>query len=274
MRATHRSASLVLLLLVISCGSGNGARLGCGARCPEGMVLIPAGTFEMGTNFEHAFADERPVHKVTLSAFCLDRTEVTLDAYAQCAQAGKCGKAGGTGLYGCGKLPEHSGRPMNCVTWNQSVAFCKARGARLPTEAEWEYAARGTDGRLYPWGNEAPDRTRFWAGSTEFACPGCPTKVGSFPAGASPFGVLDMVGNVLEWVADYHAHYPAEPQTNPLQNVPPYPRDPTRVQRGGDGGFGKLAVDERDGRVTRRYSMSEHYTHTGEGFRCAQPLAP
>jgi iron(II)-dependent oxidoreductase len=83
---------------------------------------------------------------------------------------------------------------MNCVTRDQAAEYCQAQGGRLPTESEWEYAARGTDGRLYPWGNEPPDRTRFWGGDDDRYCPGCPTIVGRFPKGASPFGVLDMIG--------------------------------------------------------------------------------
>src|SRR5262245_60267408 len=87
------------------------------SACPEGMVPIPAGTFEMGSDIPEADPDEKPVHRVTLSAFCMDRTEVTLDAYDACVKSGKCKAGGGTGLYSCGKMPEHSGRPVNCVTW-------------------------------------------------------------------------------------------------------------------------------------------------------------
>jgi eukaryotic-like serine/threonine-protein kinase len=249
---------------------GGGAQLGCGSPCPDGMVHIPAGTFEMGSNFEKAFPKEKPIHRVTLSAFCMDRTEVTIDAYAECVKAGKCGEGGGTGLYGCGRLPEHSGRAMNCVTWNQADHYCKQHGARLPTEAEWEYAARGTDGRLYPWGNQEPDRTRYWAGSDPI-CHFCPTKVGSFPAGASPFGVLDMVGNVQEWVADYYGPYSAAPQTNPLQTVHES-QFSRRVQRGAWGGFEPSDIPRKPSRVTQRFGKSEKTTHTSEGFRCAKSL--
>ncbi len=262
---------LALSLLIAACRS-QGPSTGCGAACPEGMVYIPAGTFQMGTDFEHAFSDERPVHQVTLSAFCMDRAEVTIDAYAECIKAGKCGEGGGTGLYGCGKLPEHSGRPMNCVTWTQADRYCKQRGARLPTEAEWEYAARGTDGRLYPWGHEAPNETHYWGGSNDFDCRGCPAKVGSHPGGASPFGVLDMVGNVAEWVADIYAPYSAEPQTNPLQTMPQHDHWPLRVQRGSWGGRDLDGIREKVSRVTGRTGKAETDTHTSEGFRCAKSL--
>lgn len=161
---------------------------------------------------------------------------------------------------------------MNCVTWIQADHYCKQQGARQPTEAEWEYAARGTDGRFYPWGDEAPNETHYWGGADDPGCPGCPTKVGSFPAGASPFGVLDMVGNVSEWVADLYAHYTPEPQTNPLQTVPQYAHSPLRVQRGGWGGRAPKDSAKKVSRVTRRGGRSDTDTHTTEGFRCAKSL--
>jgi formylglycine-generating enzyme required for sulfatase activity len=235
------------------------------------MVHIPAGTFQMGIDIPESYPDEKPVHKVTLSAFCIDRTEVTVDAYDACVKSKKCKSGGGSGLYACSKLPDHSGRPMNCVTWDQAVEYCQAQGARLPTEAEWEYAARGTDGRLYPWGNEPPDRTRFWAGETEDRyCPDCPTKVGQFPKGASPFGVLDMIGNVAEWVADFKGRYPSKPQTNPFNNVPMSDSMRKRVIRGGHAGH--RAENALESRATLRHGAFGEWTHTTEGFRCAKSI--
>jgi formylglycine-generating enzyme required for sulfatase activity len=237
------------------------------------MIHIPAGTFAMGIDIPEAYSDEKPVHKVTLSAFCMDRTEVTLDAYDACVKSGKCDTGGGTGLYSCGKLPQHSGRPVNCVTWDQAKAYCEAQGGRLPTEAEWEYAARGTDGRLYPWGNQPPDRTRFWAGDGEDRyCPGCPTTVGRFPKGASPFGVLDMIGNVKEWVADYDGPYAKEPRTNPLNLVPISPDNRRRAIRGVHGGYKQ--INALESRATLRHSTPGSWTHTTVGFRCAKSIDP
>ena len=134
--------------------------------CPIGMVPVPAGTFRMGSPDEIGDANEHPQHKVTLSAYCIDRTEVTVKAYAACVAAKGCSTpslpVSGAGnsaddvkRYGrfCnrGDRPDH---PVNCVDWNQAAAYCTWAGKRLPTEAEWEYAARGTDGRVYPWGTQ------------------------------------------------------------------------------------------------------------------------
>jgi formylglycine-generating enzyme required for sulfatase activity len=236
------------------------------------MVHIPAGTFDMGIDIPEAYSDEKPVHKVTLSAFCMDRTEVTLDAYDACVKAGQCSAVANANSISCGKLPENSGRAVNCVTWDQAQAYCKARDGRLPTEAEWEYAARGTDGRLYPWGNEPPDRTRFQGSDDgDRFCPGCPRKVGQFPKGASPFGVLDMLGNVLEWVADYKGPYPKEPRTNPI-NIPYADGAKRRVIRGDHAGFAPEHALEA--RVTARHATPGSWTHPTVGFRCAKSVDP
>jgi formylglycine-generating enzyme required for sulfatase activity len=227
----------------------------------------------MGSTHPKAYSDEGPIHKVTLSAFCMDRTEVTLDAYDACVKAKKCAPHSGAGYITCGRLPEHSGRPINCVSWEHADAYCKAQGGRLPTEAEWEYAARGTDGRLYPWGNEPPDRSRFWAGDwDDQICNGCPTKVGQFPKGASPFGVLDMIGNVNEWVADYAADYPTDLQTNPHIKIAPDPNHPRRSIRGGHGGFDP--TDASESRASRRHDTPGNWTRFSIGFRCAKSLTP
>lgn len=202
--------------------------------CPSAMVLVPAGTFRMGSPNGVGAAEEHPQHEVKLSAYCIDRTEVTVKAYSACVAANGCSAAlrtVGTGEY-FAKLnrfcngddrPDH---PINCVDWEQANEFCTWARKRLPTEAEWEYAARGNDDRIYPWGNEAPNAKRLNACGTE--CVAIATRilgqdpvkmydgsdgwettapVGSFPDGASPFGVLDMAGNVWEWTADCHGLY-------------------------------------------------------------------
>jgi formylglycine-generating enzyme required for sulfatase activity len=121
------------------------------------MALIPAGIFSMG--YERGDVEEKPVHPVVVGTLCMHKNEVSIGAYEQCVAAKKCTqpdgeypKSGQSGLPSCSK----KWGPMNCVDWTQATAFCAWKGWRLPTEEEWEYAARGTDGRLYPWGNAAP----------------------------------------------------------------------------------------------------------------------
>lgn len=194
--------------------------------CPSGMVLIPGGTFTMG-EVDPASHFAQPPHQVTLSAFCLDRTEVTVAAYSACTAPG-CTAPGTGGSCNWG-VSGRGNHPVTCVDWYVSSAFCRWRDAQLPTEAQWEYAARGTDGRIYPWGNDAPAAQVCWggAGTRSSTCP-----VGSFPAANSPFGVSDLSGSVWEWTADWYSPYgPAS--SNPILD-PTGPASGTqRVTRGG-----------------------------------------
>ncbi|MEO6601415.1 MAG: SUMF1/EgtB/PvdO family nonheme iron enzyme [Polyangiaceae bacterium] len=138
------------------------------------------------------------------SAFLIDRTEVTTAAYTACVRTGRCSEPVVSDLEYCNWGKESKAKhPINCVDWKQANAYCSAQGKRLPTEQEWEFAARGPDKRMYPWGEELPNVEELCAYR---ACcrweekPGtCP--VGSFPAGVSPFGALDMTGNVFEWTS-------------------------------------------------------------------------
>jgi formylglycine-generating enzyme required for sulfatase activity len=162
--------------------------------CKPGMVFIPAGTFTMGDDESTAKAG-----RVTVAAFCMDRTEVTVRAYAACVTSGKCVAASAVGLCNAG-VPGRDNHPINCIDWSQARAYCEAQGLRLPSEEEWEYAARGTDGRLYPWGNEEPGEQLCWDryGDTR-ANSTCP--VGSYSKGNSVFGLADVAGNVWEWTS-------------------------------------------------------------------------
>lgn len=171
----------------------------------DGMsqIYIPDGTFRMGGLDADAQSDEMPAHSVTMKGFWMDKFEVTNAMFFACVQTGACEppryfKSDTRESYF--NNPEFNDFPVVYVTWLQADTYCKWAGRRLPTEAEWEYAARGTDFRTYPWGDERPDSSRgnfnFFVGDT--------TRVGSYPAGASPFGVLDLSGNVAEWVADYY----------------------------------------------------------------------
>ncbi len=173
---------------------------------PDGAVyrFVPAGPFTMGSAM---VADELPVHTVMLDAFWIMETEVTNALYAQCVAAGACTAPTNT-FWTESTLATH---PVTDVDWAQASAYATWVAGRLPTEAEWEKAARGTDERLFPWAGESTDadKLNFLSTST--------TPVGSFVAGASPFGVLDLAGNVEEWVADWYSpdYYASAPAANP-----------------------------------------------------------
>ncbi len=190
------------------------------------MVYVPAGEFLMGSPEGEGEDDEHPQHTVFLDAYWIDKTEVTVAQYRRCAEAGSC-SAPGTGstcTYGDDNKPKH---PVNCVDWSQAEAYCEWAGRRLPTEAEWEMAACGTDGRVYPWGHQEPDATLANLAPNV----GSTTPVGQYPAGVSPYGALDMVGNVWELVADWYdeSYFASSPRENPTGPATGFPH----VMRGG-----------------------------------------
>jgi formylglycine-generating enzyme required for sulfatase activity len=197
------------------------------------MVLVPAGSFEMGSN--NGFADERPVHDVSLAAFYIDQHEVTNEQYAQCVEAGQCERPSWEGSYTHDSYygnPEYDKYPVIGITWGQAGAYCQWREARLPTEAEWEKAARGEEGHLYPWGEIITCQVANYGGTKEAeGCVGDATPVGAYPTGASPYGAYDMSGNVLEWTADwYDSNYYAK---SPAENPPGPNSGSGKVLRGG-----------------------------------------
>jgi len=158
------------------------------------MVFIPAGRFRF-------MMDDSPTEKpVSVAAFCIDRTEVTTAAYSACVRNGKCSSARSVEDRCNAGVAGRENHPINCVNWDQATAYCKAQGKRLPTAKEWEYAARGNDGREYPWGDEEPTNQLCWDRDGE-GKPNSTCAVGSYPAGRSPFGLDDMAGNVWEWTA-------------------------------------------------------------------------
>jgi formylglycine-generating enzyme required for sulfatase activity len=156
------------------------------------MVFIPAGTFTMGDTHGDGNKDEKPTHPVSVAAFWLDKTEVTTAQFARFVQAGNIVRENWQD-----RSISRDQHPVVWITWYSAVAYCKWMRKRLPAEAEWEYAARGTDGRKYPWGNQW-DENRAVA-FVDNRGPHFTATVGSYPSGASPFGILDLVGNVMEW---------------------------------------------------------------------------
>ncbi|MBI3162256.1 MAG: SUMF1/EgtB/PvdO family nonheme iron enzyme [Chloroflexi bacterium] len=246
----------------------------------DGMtqLLIPAGTFKMGGLDVLLEGDELPAHDVTLDAFWMDQVEVTNGMYALCAQAGACRlpvKFNSDNQLEYYNNPQFRDYPVVQITWYDANSYCQWTGRRLPTEAEWERAARGDDLRPYPWGGEPPNELN--SNSNNIA--GDTTRVGSYAAGASPFGVLDMAGNVWEWVADYYSgrYYEESPSVNPLgpENSG---LNHLRVIRGGsfqDNQF-DLRVSNRGYETgpdpTVASSEAAYYGRSSVkiGFRCAQ----
>jgi formylglycine-generating enzyme required for sulfatase activity len=173
-------------------------------QCPEGMLPVPGGRFWVGSADDRGTGEESPRFETEIAPFCLDRTEVTVEAYRRCVEKGDC-KAGHSDRRFCNVNWEGRGQhPINCVDWHQADTYCKVRGARLPTEFEWEFAARGgAEYRKYPWGDAPPN------GHTCWNHPGGSCEVGTFPVGA--FGLHDITGNVWEWTESWYGKYPWPP---------------------------------------------------------------
>lgn len=251
------------------------------------MLLIPGGTFIMGAADDDLFAasDERPLHPVTLNPFYIDQYEVSVAQYAaflnrlgtyrQACNGFDCAmprsRVGVTSLL----LEEETGSnsvlyspltgfanfPANYISWHGAAAYCEAVGGRLPTEAEWEFAARSDDGRMYPWGNEAPTNIRaLFNTSFENLRP-----VNALTAGQSPFGVFGMAGSMWEWVADWYdeTYYSVSPEFNPTGPE----RGIARVIRGGAWPLNNEADRIRS---ANRNSSTPEVTSASIGFRCVQ----
>ena len=167
---------------------------------PEGMILVPGGTFVMGSD-AGGQEDEHPAHRVTLRSFFLDRTEVTNQAYATCVTAGTCrapDPASARRHFGSDAMFRGPEQPVSSISWDDARAYCAFTGKRLPTEAEFERAARGDDQRTYPWGIEAPTPELAVFSTVRTA------NVATHPAGRGPYGHLDLAGNVWEWIEDIY----------------------------------------------------------------------
>jgi eukaryotic-like serine/threonine-protein kinase len=245
----------------------------------DGMpqVYIPAGTFRMGGMDARSAPDERPAHYVTLDAYWMDQLEVTNAMYALCIQSGPCTppqslKSSDRRLDYFNN-PEYKDYPVVYVTWGQAKTFCEWAGGRLPSEAEWERAARGDDWRTFPWGEDKADGLRanfnMLVGDT--------SRVGTYPLGASPFGVLDMAGNVAEWTNDFYSgsYYASLGETAVNPPGPETSASLKRVVRGGTLGDAEINI-----RVAKRSAVMGSNINVvpptpGDasqriGFRCVQ----
>ena len=179
------------------------------------MRLVPAGEFTMGSEGGEAY--EQPVHTVYLDHYYIDKYEVTNIFYRTCVDEGACKPPIEFSSFTRPSYysdPKFDNFPVIYVDWDRAQTYCEWRGGSLPTEAQWEKAARGTDGRMYPWGDGGEDKTR--ANFQEYV--GDTTLVGSYESGKSPYDVYDMAGNVFEWVADWYSetYYLNSPTSNPL----------------------------------------------------------
>jgi eukaryotic-like serine/threonine-protein kinase len=273
-------------------------------KCPDDMVLVPGGKFFMGSD-EGGFKLWQPSHKVTLDTFCIDKTEVTAAAYKACSDIGECKRAptkpdypklpnesdqehqrgidANAELCNFGK-PDRDNHPINCVDWELADSYCKVKKKRLPTEAEWEFAARGSDGRKFPWGDNA-GRKGFmnacglecnkWEVSKGLK-PTVPrmyefddgfygtAPVGSFPKGRTRFGADDFVGNVWEWTADWFETYKPDEVVNPKGAAA---GDRKAIRGGGYNGGVALWLNP-----AFRYHQLATASAPAIGFRCALTL--
>ncbi len=239
---------------------------------PEGMVLIPATEYMMGCDPEHnnshgCPSDELPQHTVSVSAFAIDIYEVTNVQYAECVAADGCLPPIATASQAREDYysnDEYANFPMINIKWEQAQAYCSWAGKRLPTEAEWELAARGTSPKTYAWGDDDPDCSQgnVYYDPSMSACVGDTVAVGSYPLGASEFGVMDMTGNVWEWVADNYIEdfYGKSPTENPLAEE----ANQLRTVRGGGWAANWLAA-----RLTNRGYDLSFFSGVDLGFRCA-----
>jgi serine/threonine-protein kinase len=220
------------------------------------MVYVPAGAFTMGSSDADMYADddEKPAHQVTLDGYWIYKNEVTVGQYKKfCAATGhkmpKAPQGGWTNTH-----------PIVNVSWDDAQAYCAWAGVKLPTEAQWEKAARGTDGRIYPWGNVwDTDKANAYGAYGDQTTP-----VGSFPKGASPYGCLDMAGNVWEWCQDWYGsdYYASSPTSNPTGPV----SGQNRVLRGGS-----WYDNSNRCRSANRNSDDPSGRYPDSGFRCVVP---
>jgi eukaryotic-like serine/threonine-protein kinase len=270
------------------------------SRCPEGMVFVEGGKFFMGTDADDpVLQTARPAHAVMVASFCIDIDEVTLAQYRECSKTGDCKRAFRDSTWPQGSSDEadwkaamaaHSelcnegfddrgAHPVNCVDWAQAQHFCTRRGADLPSEAQWEFAARGSDGRVYSWGDAVPTPAHMNGSGREYVAwresKGLPphgvlyesddgfigtAPVGRFTEGTTQYGLHDIAGNVFEWTLDEFRPYADDGKPAPAGKGPR-----KRVIRG--GAFNSFQPQFADPAL--RFPQVEDAHNHGIGFRCA-----
>jgi formylglycine-generating enzyme required for sulfatase activity len=237
------------------------------------MVRVPAGEFQMGCSHSNdplcKYTKDEFLHAVFLDEFLIDKYEVTFEKYERAFKAGLVTEPANGGALNYG-WPGVAKFPINGVTWKQAKKYCESIGKRLPTEAEWEKAARGTDLRMYPWGNEKPTPELAVMDKPNAGYLGCGTgntlDVGSKPKGVSPYGAMDMAGNLWEWTADWYNkdYYKNSPKNNPKGPA----KGTHKTCRGGD-------FFSRDGyelKTTGRFPYEPSDYSIAIGFRCAKSI--
>ena len=216
------------------------------------MMKVPAGKFRMGSDNEN---DEKPVITQNINIFWIDETEVTREAYESCVATGVCISAPSN------EYSNTANQPINRLTWYQATTYCNWRGSRLPTEAEWEYAARGPDSLIYPWGNEFDETKLHYAQNSDNKT----APVGSYPTGKSWVGALDMIGNVWEWTSSLYKDYPYS--SNDGREIDENEKDVREliVLRGDS-----FWVTPNSQRAADRNGGSANFFLNSYGFRCAR----
>jgi formylglycine-generating enzyme required for sulfatase activity len=261
---------------------GDEAGLSChtgGNPCPAGSIYVACGSVVLGSDALEGDSDEEPEHVVEVSAYCIDTTEVTNRDYATCVADGACTTPHGPSSATRSSYytdAAYAGYPVLWVDWSQADVYCRWVGKRLPTEAEWEKAARGgceavapmgcgtEDERVYPWGDDAPTCER----ANSVGCVGDTDPVGAHPTGASVYGVEDMAGNAQEWVADWYSAtiYDACRMGGCIDPSGP-PTGSERVFRG--GAWESVAAYLRN---ANRFRQVPGYADEHLGFRCVAPV--